>query len=55
MSPAVSMSYWSLFESNLVGYADFAGSEVPTDGQLAQFRFFDRNRVNCTKQAACFV
>ena len=22
------------------------------DGQLTQFRFFDRNRVNCTKEAA---
>ena len=31
----------------------FCRIEVPTDGQLAQFRFFDRNKVNL--QAACFV
>ena len=25
------------------------------DSQLAQLRFFYRSKVNCTKQAACFV
>ena len=56
MSPAVSTSYWSIFERNLVGLVDFAGSKFQrmANDQLAQFRFY-RNRVNCTKQAACFV
>ena len=40
-------------ESNGIGR--FCMLEVPRDGQLAHFRFFYRNRVNCTKQAACFV
>ena len=29
--------------------------QVSTDGQLVHFRVFDRNWVNCTIQAACFV
>ena len=38
-----------------IGIGRFCRLEVPTDSQLAQFRFFYRNRVNCTKQAACLV
>ena len=41
------MSYWSFFERNLVGLADFDRLEVPTDGQLSQFRFFYRNWLDC--------
>ena len=33
------------------GIGRFCRLGVPTDGQLAQFRFFHRNRVKCTKQA----
>ena len=49
------MSYWSFFERSLVGLADFEGSQVPTDGQLAQCLFFYRNRMKCMKHAAWFV
>ena len=31
--PAPSMSYWLIFERNLVGLADFP-TRIPTDGQL---------------------
>ena len=37
------------------GIGRFCRLGVRTDGQTAQFRLFDRNWVNCTKQAACFV
>ena len=37
------------------GIGRFFRLEVPTDGQLALFRCFYTNRVNCAKQAACFV
>ena len=40
LSLAVSMSYWSIFEGNLVGLVDFTGSKFQ---RMAQFRFFDRN------------
>ena len=39
---AVTTISWPIFERNLyiVGLVDFAGFQVPTDGQLAQFRLF---------------
>ena len=43
------------FREESSGIGRFCRLEVPTDGQQAQFRFFNRNRVNCTKQAACLV
>ena len=51
--PAVSMSYWSIFERNLVGLADFAGSNSngwPT-GPVSTF---DRNSVNCTRSPVSY-
>ena len=54
-SPAVSMSYWSFFWEESSGIGRFCRLEIHTDGQLARFRFFYRNRVNWTKQAACII
>ena len=54
MSPAVSMSYWSIFErNNLVGLADFARSKFRRMANwLTQFQVFDRNWMNGTKPAS---
>ena len=43
------------FREESRGNGQFCGFEVPTGGQLAQFRFFYRSWVNCTKQAVCVV
>ena len=42
MSPAPSMSYWSIFERNLllVGLADFAGSKFQRMANWPSFDFF---------------
>ena len=48
MSPAVSMSYWSIFQRSLVGLADFACSKFQWMANWPSFDFFNRNWVNCT-------
>ena len=39
MSPAVSLRYWSIFERNLVGLADFAGSKFQRMTNWPRFDF----------------
>ena len=56
VSPAVSMSYWSIFERNIVGLlADFARSEFQRMAHWPSYDFFNRKWMNCTKQALRFV
>ena len=40
MSPAVSMTYWSFFDRNLVGLVDFAGSKFQRMANWPSFDFF---------------
>ena len=39
MSPAVSTCYWSIFERNLAGLADFAGSKFQRMANWPNFHF----------------
>ena len=55
MSPVVCMSYWSIFNRNLVGLADFAGSKSQ---RMANWPSFDKkngNWENYAKRAAYLV
>ena len=55
-SLAPSMSYWSIFERNIVGLlADFARSEFQRMANWPSYDFFNRKWMNCTKQALRFV
>ena len=48
MSPAVSMSYWTIFERNSVELTDFAGSKFQRMANWPSFVFLIET-VNCTK------